>query len=302
VGRRFGLALDNVLEVDIITADGKFRRANKDENPDLYWGVRGGGGNFGVVTSFKFRLHPMQRQVVRASFRFPGSDAKNVMDFFGEYANDARDDMYVSGGIAARPNGFGVSISVLYSGPLDQADALLAPIRKAGKVTAEDVRTLDYVLVQKMGDNQDIRSVAASKSGFVGLVTPQLVDALIGGMEPHPERSHSVAFQQSGGIINRVAPDATAFPHRDSNHNMLCGVRWDISQGTEGAEHRAYVENFWKEIEPYTQGFYTNDMLKESQGTVNLNYLGNYRRLVEIKNKYDPSNLFRRNANVPPSV
>lgn len=302
VGRRFGLALDNVLEVDIITADGKFRRANKDENPDLYWGVRGGGGNFGVVTSFKFQLHPMQRQVVRASFRFPGSDAKNVMDFFGEYANDARDDMYVSGGIAARPNGFGVSISVLYSGPLDQADALLAPIRKAGKVTAEDVRTLDYVLVQKMGDNQDIRSVAASKSGFVGLVTPQLVDALIGGMEPHPGRSHSVAFQQSGGAINRVAPDATAFPHRDSNHNMLCNVRWDIAQGTEGAEHRAYVEDFWKDIEPYTQGFYTNDMLKESQGTVNLNYLGNYRRLVEIKNRYDPGNLFRRNANVPPSV
>ncbi|MFB3073922.1 MAG: BBE domain-containing protein, partial [Candidatus Methylomirabilales bacterium] len=206
------------------------------------------------------------------------------------------------GGIAARPNGFGVSISVLYSGPLDQADALLAPIRKAGKVTAEDVRTLDYVLVQKMGDNQDIRTVAASKSGFVGLVTPQLVDALIGGMEPHPGRSHSVAFQQSGGAINRVAPDATAFPHRDSNHNMLCNVRWDIAQGTEGAEHRAYVEDFWKKIEPYTQGFYTNDMLKESQGTVNLNYLGNYRRLVEIKNKYDPGNLFRRNANVPPSV
>jgi len=224
------------------------------------------------------------------------------MNFFAEYANDAREDLYVSGGIAARPNGLGVSISVIYSGPLDQADAFLAPIRKAGKVTAEDVRTLDYVLVQKMGDNQDIRSVAASKSGFIELITPQLVDALISGMKPHPGRSHSVAFQQSGGVINRVAPDATAFPHRDSNHNMLCNVRWDIAQGTEGAEHRAYVEDFWKGIEPYTQGFYTNDMLRQSQGMVNTNYLGNYRRLVEIKNKYDPGNLFRLNANIPPSV
>jgi hypothetical protein len=300
LARRFGLALDNVLGVDIITADGEFRRANKDENQDLYWGVRGGGGNFGVVTSFKFRLHPMQRQVVRARFTFPGSEAKSVLNFFAEYSEKAPDNLYVSGGIAARPNGLGVTISIIYSGPLDKAEDFLAPIRKAGTVTAEDVRTLDYVFVQKMGDNTDIRSVAASKSGFIELFTPQLVDALIGGMKPHPGRSHSVAFQQSGGAIGRVAADATAFPHRDSKSNMLCGVRWPF--GEEGGEHRAYVEDYWKNIEPYTKGFYTNDLLKESQGTVNLNYLGNYRRLVEIKNKYDPSNLFRRNANVPPSV
>ena len=300
LARRFGLALDNVLGVDIITADGEFRRANKDENPDLYWGVRGGGGNFGVVTSFKFQLHPMQRQVVRARFTFPGSEAKSVLNFFAEYSANAPDNLYVSGGIAARPNGLGVAISIIYSGPLDKAEDFLAPIRKAGTVTAEDVRTLDYVFVQKMGDNTDIRSVAASKSGFVEALTPQLVDALISGMEPHPGRSHSVAFQQSGGAIGRVAADATAFPHRDSKSNMLCGVRWPF--GEEGGEHRAYVEEYWKNIEPHTKGFYTNDMLKESQGTVNLNYLGNYLRLVEIKNKYDPSNLFRRNANVPPSV
>ena len=151
-----------------------------------------------------------------------------------------------------------------------------------------------------MGDNTDIRTVAASKSGFIGLITPQLVDDLISGMEPHPGRSHSVAFQPSGGAIGRVAADATAFPHRDSKSNMLCGVRWPF--GKEGAEHRTYVEDFWKNIEPHTTGFYTNDMLKQSQGSVNLNYLGNYRRLVEIKNKYDPGKLFRLNANVPPSV
>ena len=300
VGRRFGLALDNVLGVDIITADGEFRRANKDENPDLYWGVRGGGGNFGVVTSFKFQLHPMQRQVVRGRFAFPGSEARNVLNFFAEYAYNAPDDAYVTGGVAARPNGLGVSISIIYSGPLDKAEDLLAPIRKAGTVTSEDVRTLDYVFVQKMGDNTDIRSVAASKSGFLGRITPQLVDAIIGGMEPHPGRSHSVSFQQSGGAIGRVAADATAFPHRDSESNMLCGVRWPF--GEEGGEHREYVEDYWKNIEPHTQGFYTNDLLRESQGMVNLNYLGNYRRLVEIKNKYDPGNLFRRNANIPPSV
>ncbi len=300
VGRRFGLALDNVLGVDIITADGEFRRANKDENPDLYWGVRGGGGNFGVVTSFKFQLHPMQRQVVRGRFSFPGSEAKQVLNFFAEYSENAPDNLYVSGGVAARANGLGVSVSIIYSGPLDKAEDFLAPIRKAGTVAAEDVRTLDYVFVQKMGDNTDIRSVAASKSGFIEDLTPQLIDAIISGMVPHPGRSHSMAFQQSGGAIGRVAVDATAFPHRDSKANMLCGVRWPY--GEEGAEHRAYVEDYWKDIEPHTKGFYTNDMLKESQGEVNLNYLGNYRRLVQIKDKYDPGNLFRLNANIQPSV
>ena len=113
VGRRFGLALDNVLEVDIITADGEFRRANKDENSDLYWGVRGGGGNFGIVTSFKFQLHPMQRQVVRGRFTFPGSEAKEVLNFFAEYSENAADDLYVSGGIAAGANGLGVSVSII---------------------------------------------------------------------------------------------------------------------------------------------------------------------------------------------
>jgi hypothetical protein len=262
--------------------------------------VRGGGGNFGVVTSFKFQLHPMQRQVVRGRFSFPGSEAKQVLNFFADYSENAPDDLYVSGGIAARANGLGVSVSIIYSGPLDKAEDFLAPIRKAGTVTAEDVRTLDYVFVQKMGDNTDIRSVAASKSGFIEFLTPQLVDAIISGMEPHPGRSHSIAFQQSGGAIGRVAADATAFPHRDSKANMLCGVRWPY--GEEGGEHRAYVEDYWKNIEPYTKGFYTNDLLKESQGEVNLNYLGNYRRLVQIKNKFDPGNLFRLNANIQPSV
>jgi len=300
LARRFGLALDNVLEVDIITADGEFRRASKDENPDLYWGVRGGGGNFGVVTSFKFQLHPMQRGVIRGRFVFAESDTKNAFNFFAEYADNAPDDLYVDCGLSARPNGIGLSISICYSGPHDKADALLAPIRKAGKLIVDDVQALDYVLVQKMGDNTDPRNARYLKTGFTGVITPQLVNDLINGLEPHPDRSHSIGFQQSGGAIGRVAADATAFVHRDSEHNILCNVRWPM--GTEGAEHMAYLEDFWKGIVPHIQGSYTNDMPEQSQGMVNMNYLGNYRRLVEIKNKYDPGNLFRLNANVQPPI
>ncbi len=255
----------------------------------------------------------MQRRVIRGQFVFPESDAKNALNFFAEYADNAPDDLYVDGGLLVNPtkenwlgykgagaNNVSVSIKICYSGPHDQADALLAPIRKAGKLIVDDVQALDYVLVQKMGDHLDLRNASYLKTGFTGVITPQLVDDILDAFEPHPGRSHSIGFQQSGGAIGRVAADATAFVHRDSRHHMLCNVRWPM--GTDGAEHIAYIEDFWKGVESHTQGFYTNDMLGQSQAMVNRNYRGNYDRLVEIKNKYDPGNLFRLNANVQPSV
>ena len=300
LGRRFGLTLDNVLEVDIITADGELRRANKDENPDLLWAVRGGGGNFGVVTSFKLQLHPMQRDVVFSRFVFPESEARNALNFFAEYANDAPDDMQVDGGLFANANGIGVSLRVVYSGPPDKADALLVPIRKAGRLTLDDVQTLDYVWVQRMGDNIDPRNASYLKSGFTGTITPQFVDDMLDVARTHPGRSLSMSFQQSGGVIGRVANDATAFAHREAKHNLICSVRWP--KETDGSEHITYIREVWDGVESHTDGFYINDMKEETQGMVNRNYRENYPRLVEIKNKYDPGNLFRLNANVQPSV
>ena len=301
VARRFGLAVDNLLEVDIITADGEFHRANKDENPDLFWAVRGGGGNFGVVTSLKFQLHPMQRQVIRGHFEFAESDAKNALNFFAEYADNAPDDLYVDGSLSANlTHGAGVALYLCYSGPHDKADALLAPIRKAGKLMVDDVRVLDYDLIQKMGDNLDPRNASYLKSGFTGVITPQLVDDMLHVFEPHPVRTHRMYFQQSGGAIGRVAEDATAFAQRDAKHNILCVVGWP--KEADGAEHIAYIREVWKGVESHTRGFYTNDMKEETQVMVNRNYRGNYARLVQIKNQYDPGNLFRLNANVQPSV
>ena len=301
VGRRFGLAVDNLLEVDIISADGELHRANKDENPDLFWAVRGGGGNFGVVTSLKFQLHPMQRQVIRGDFEFAESDAKNALNFFAEYADNAPDDLYVDGSLSANlTNGVGVALDLCYSGPHDKADAVLEPIRKADKLLVDDVRVLDYDLVQKMGEDADPRNQSYLKSGFTGVITPQLVDDMLNVFEPHPDRFHQMYFQQSGGAIGRVAEDATAFAQREAKHNILCLVAWP--KETDGAEHIAYIREVWEGVESHTRGFYTNDMKEETQVMVNRNYRGNYARLVENKNQYDPGNLFRLNANVQPSV
>jgi FAD/FMN-containing dehydrogenase len=301
VGRRFGLSLDNVLAVDVIAADGEFRRASAEENQELYWGVRGGGGNFGVATSFDFQLHPMDRNVIAASFIFPFSDAKNVMNFFGEYANNAPDYMDVTGGISAPLGKDPIALIVIaYSGPHDKAEATFAPIRKAGTVIMEDVKVMDYVALQRSGDIDDPRANGSYlKAGFTSVFTSKLVDDLVDTFEPDPGRATRVIFQQSGGAIGRVAADATAFPHREAKHNMLSIVGWKM--GMDPSHHIAYIKNQWKTLEPHTIGFYTNDLYTETQAEMNANYRGNFERLVKLKNQYDPTNLFRLNSNVPPT-
>ena len=159
LARRYGLTLDNVLEFDIVTAGGQLRRASPDENADLFWGLRGRGGNFGIVTSFLFRLHPMQREVINAGFSFPLSEAKQVLNFFGEYADSAPDEMHVGGGIGGGAGkDAGVFIRVVWSGDPGQTEKLLAPVRKAGTVVRENVRSVDYVALQRSGDYDDPRA------------------------------------------------------------------------------------------------------------------------------------------------
>lgn len=300
LARRYGLSLDNVLEFDVVTADGQLHRASPDENADLYWGLRGGGGNFGVVTSFLFRLHEMQREVVNAGFSFPLSEAKQVLKFFGEYADGAPDEMHVGGGIGGGAGkDAGVFIGVVWSGDPNRIEELLAPVRKAGTVAKENVRSVDYVALQRSGDYDDPRAFSGyMKSGFTGKVTPALVDDLVDNFEHRPGRATRVVFQQSGGAIGRVAEDATAFAHRESKHNMLSFVSWKF--GEDGSEHVKYIKSHWAKMEPYTRGFYTNDLFSEDAPVINANYRGNYDRLLRLKQQYDPTNLFRLNANIRP--
>jgi FAD/FMN-containing dehydrogenase len=300
LARRYGLSLDNVLEYDVVTADGQLRRAAPDENADLYWGLRGGGGNFGVVTSFLFRLHPMQREVVNAWFTFPLSEAKQVLNFFAEYADSAPDEMHVGGGIAgAIGKEAGVMIGVVWSGDPNRAEELIAPVRKAGTPKVDKVQTIDYVALQRSGDYDDPRAFSGyMKSGFTGKLSPKLVDDLVDNFEHRPDRATRVVFQQSGGSIGRVAPEATAFAHRESRHNMLSFVSWKF--GEDGAEHVKYIKSHWANMEPYTRGFYTNDLFSEGASSINANYRDNYPKLLQIKKQYDPTNLFRLNANIRP--
>ena len=303
LARRFGLTIDNLLSVDIVTADGQLRHASSEENPDLFWAVRGGGGNFGVVTAFEFRLHPMDRQVISGSFGFPYEQARQVFEFAGEFAAEAPDVLQVVPFLGAFPgNDPFVNLSIVYSGPHEKADALFAPLEKAGTVVRNSIKAWDYVALQKSGDDDDPRANGAYiKSGFVYRITPDLVRDLTDTFRPHPGRASWMALGHSGGAIGRVPSGETAFPNRGAGHDLLSFVSWPAATG-DGSEHVDYVNQQWKILEPYTNGFYVNDLANETQAQVDANYGKNLSRLVQVKNSYDPTNLFRLNANIRPTV
>jgi len=302
LSRRFGLALDNVTGVDVVTADGQLRHANAEENPDLYWGVRGGGGNFGVVTSFEFQLHPMGRQVIGGDVEYPLSELRSLLKFYNDFSASAPDDLYLDFFSIAPAKGEGfVAIHACYSGPPGKADQVLAPLRKAGTVKSDGIKAIDYVAIQRSSDRTDVRLEGQYfKSGFTGGVSDKLIDAIMSGLKAHPERSTRVFMQQCGGAVSRVPIKSTAFAHRTAQQNLILSVTWPIE--LQAKPHIEYTRKFWSTLEPSTLGFYTNEVTNESQSILNANYGENYPRLLSVKKKYDPGNLFRLNANIDPSA
>jgi len=298
LGRRFGMTIDNVLEMDVITPDGKLRRVNANNDPDLYWALRGGGGNFGVVTSFLFQLHEMQRDIVTGFIGYPLSEAKQIIEFFAEHSEKIPDEMNISASIGGRLGREpGVGISFVWSGDPSKADKHIEPLRKAGTVAFERIRTMDYVAVQRSGDTDDTRAFTGyMKSGFVNALTSKLINNVVDNFEPHPERATRFSFGQLGGAIARVDNADTAFSHRDASFNLMSFVSW--KSDSEREEHVKYIKSHWSNVEPFSTGFYVNDDYDQSQELINKTYRENLPRLLKIKKKFDPTNLFRLNANI----
>lgn len=302
LARKFGMSIDNVESVDIVTADGKLRHASASENPDLYWAVRGGGGNFGVVTNFEFRLHPMQRQVIAGSLRFPFARVRDVLRMYADYVATAPDELYMDPDVSLPPGGApgSVAVEICYCGPHDQAEAALAPLRKLGTPERDSIQARDYVYVQRWNDTSDPRAFGSYlKGGFITRVADPLVTALIDNFPADPGRFTGLFFQHCGGAAARVAENATAFAQRDSVANMMTVSAW--RQGDDPAPHMQASRTYWSTLEPFSRGFYVNDLAREATAKdINANWRGNHARLVAIKKVYDPGNLFRLNANVQP--
>lgn len=304
VARRFGMAIDNLVSMDVVTANGQLLHASAQENPDLFWGLRGGSGNFGIVTNFEFALHPMQREVVAGKLTFPLAKARDVLSMYADYAPTAPDDLYFDPILVLPPGGVpGVAqLDVCYSGPTQRAERALAPLRKIGTPIDDTITRVDYVDLQRSGDVTDPRALATYlKGGFIASVPGDLVSALVEGIQGDPRRVTAVFFQHCAGACSRVSDDATAFAHRYALANMMTLTGWRPG-AADAADHIEATRRYWSALEKFTRGFYVNDMAREvTPSDINANYRGNYRKLAALKAKYDPSNLFRLNANIQPA-
>jgi FAD/FMN-containing dehydrogenase len=304
LARKFGMSIDNLASVDVVTADGQLRHASAKENPDLFWGVRGGGSNFGVVTNFEFILHPMQREVVAGAVSFPIARARDVLSMYAEHVAAAPDELYFNPTMVLPPGGAPgvVSVSVCYCGPQQDAERALAPLRKLGTPNSDTIKAKDYLLVQRVNDSTDERAVGLYlKGGFLAQMPDKLVSTVLDGFQGDPGRATALFFQHCGGAGSRVAEDATAFAQRDSITNMMTAVEWRFGVD-DPAAHIQATRKYWATLEPFTRGFYVNDLAREATDKeINANYRGNYPRMVAVKKTYDPTNLFRLNANVQPS-
>jgi hypothetical protein len=302
LSRRFGLTCDNVRSIDLVTADGKLLTASREQNKDLFWGLRGGGGNFGVATSFEFQLHPVDPIMLGGDLMYSFEDAPAVLQHFLEYAPEAPDELNMDVSLVRLPNDQRfMLIDVCYCGPHAMGEKALASLRQIRKPLRDTVAPTPYVKLQTSGDEGAAHGHKYYiKGGFVQKSSAALRDVMLATIaEAKLPVVHAVVLPQGGGAIARVKPKDTAFLQRTADHNVFLFSRWDDpAMSTPVAE---WTRGTWKKVEPHTRGFYVNEYALDDASRVEGTYGENYWRLQALKDKFDPNNLFRMNANVVPS-
>ena len=301
LGRRFGLACDNVRSIDVVTADGKFLTASAQQNKDLFWGLRGGGGNFGVATSFDFQLHPVDPMMLGGELVYSFADAPAVIKFLFDSAPEMPEELNIDMSLVRLPNDQRIlTLDFCYSGGIAAGEKAIAPYRQIRKPIADGVKPTPYVKLQQSGDEA---SAAGQKyyikGGFVQQTSAALIDVAIATIaDAKLPVVQVVSMQTAGGAIKRVNPTATAFAQRAIQFNSFVLAAWQDPGLSDPAGQ--WAKGAWKNVEPHTRGFYVNEF-NEDAGRMKATYGVNYDRLVALKTKFDPNNLFRLNANVAPA-
>lgn len=302
LGSRFGLACDNLIGADVMTASGKLVHTSETENPELLWGLRGGGGNFGVVTSLEYRLHEMNPIVLGGMYTWSWKDVRKVLEFYADYAPRKPDELCTDLFMRSSPNNEpGISILACWSADHAAGERALEPLRKLARTAQGNVTATPYVKLQSMFDAgfPDGRKYY-QKSGLVSALPPKTIDTLIEVFQVKRTHPLTMQLQGMGGAAHRVKPDATAFVHREALWDMAIITNWE--NDADSAANIAAMRAVWKQMEPLTYGFYVNSRDENDLKVFRENYGNNYPRLVKLKNQYDPMNLFRLNANVVPAA
>jgi FAD/FMN-containing dehydrogenase len=304
--RTFGLACDNLVSVDIVTAEGRLWHASERENPDLFWAVRGGGGNFGVLTAFEYQLHPFAHQVLAAHRLYPYDRAHTVLQAVTQLAAQIPDELTLGVELSSDERGRFVHWSAFYSGDPREGEHLLEPLKKLGAPLQESLSAESYLAAQGAGGNGPIAvpkgPAGFEKSGYVhGAPSDALFDELVRRFQSVPAALHcSASLGQMGGAVARVKPEATAYWNRTASFTIIAGDTWSGRLQPE-ADRNAFRE-VWHGVEPFTKGYYINGDSEVQDQRLRITYGENYPRLVKLKTQYDPTNLFKLNANIRPAL
>jgi FAD/FMN-containing dehydrogenase len=309
--RRYGLTADNLLSADVVTADGTLVRASAEENADLFWGLRGGGGNFGIVASFEYRLHAVGPIVLAGLVLHPAAKAREVLSFYRDYVADAPDDLmtivvlrkappapFLPESVHGQPV---VILAVCWAGTLEEGERVLAPLRRFGQPLADLVRPTPYTSHQALLDGSVPHGLGYYwKSEYLQPLGDAAIDTLVAHAwrAPTPE-SYSAVFHM-GGAVGREDPDGSAFEDRRAAHAMTIDGVW--TDPGAAAACTAWARGFWEAMRPHSTGrVYVNFLGEEGEERVRAAYgAAKFERLRALKRRFDPTNFFRVNQNIAP--
>jgi FAD/FMN-containing dehydrogenase len=301
---QYGLACDNLVSADVVTAEGQAITASESEHPDLFWALRGGGGNFGVVTSFEYQPH-LVGQWLAGMVIYPRSMARDVLRAQRDFAQSACPDQAISFvGLMTSPDGDPiVAVPMGYHGPLDEGERVLGPLRRLGTPLADDIGPRSYVEVQSIFDPAIFPHGMERywKSSFLKDPGDHVLDIALEYADQMVSPHSMILLYMVHGVASRMPAKSTAFGLRDRLWNLDVIGQW--TEPTEGEQHIKWVRECWGALEPYDSGgVYVNHLAGDEPERVRAAYGHNYDRLVAVKQQYDPMNVFRQNQNIRPTV
>ena len=310
LSRKYGMTVDNLLSVEVVMADGTVMHASETENSDLFWGLRGGGGNFGIVTSFEFRLHPVGPDLLSGLIVFPFDQAKEVLTRFARFTETMPDELNIwmvtrkappLPFLPAEVHGKQVVVlAVFYAGDPAEGEKLIEPLRGFGKAHGEYIAVQPYTSWQQTFDPLLTRGARNYwKSHNFSRLSDGAIDTIVEYAGKLPSPQCEIFIGTIGGQTTRVAPDAMAYSNRDANYVLNFHGRWELADDDERCI--AWAREFFARSKPFASGgAYINFLTQEETDRIRFAYGASYKRLVEIKRKYDPTNHFRMNQNIKP--
>jgi FAD/FMN-containing dehydrogenase len=311
LGRKHGLTIDNLISVELVTAKGDLISANETENSDLFWALRGGGGNFGVVTSFEFKLHELGPEIMIARVFYPIEDAKQVFKFYREFTSNAADELagnvYVLRVPPADPfpealqGKTAIALMVSYIGSLDDGKTALEPLENFGNPFLRLIMPMSFLALQTSFDPGAPKGVRSYwKTHYIDHVSDEAIDVFANHTNHIPGPLSIVGFESFGGAINRVEKNATAFPHRSASYILGLYSGWIEAENDEKIIN--WTRELYNKMKPFASGGeYSNYLDKDDSDKISASFGSNYSRLQDVKYKYDPNNFFKLNLNIIPN-